>query len=222
MKHLFLTSAIGIPGVAESIRSKLGHDNHLKTAFITTPVEVEDMTDDSWYQDDRKALTQNGFDIFDYSITGKSESDIRTDLEGIETLYISGGNEFYLKQQSVKNNFGQFVKEFVESGKPYISTSAGSIIMAPDMTPALNITDITNCPEPITDLTGFGIVDFLPMPHWGSDDFKDLYLGERKEKMYAEKWQTILLNNYEYIEVMDDQFRIIDLPRGKAGVRNEK
>lgn len=213
MKHLFLTSAIGIPGVAESVRAKLGHNKSLKTAFITTPVEVEDMTDDSWYQDDHAALTKNSFAIFDYTITGKTEADIRTDLADIDALYISGGNEFYLKQQANKNNFGQFVKEFVESGKPYIGTSAGSIIMAPDMTPALNITDTNNCPEPITDLTGFGIVDFLLMPHWGSEDFKKLYLGERKEKMYAENWRIILLNNYEYIEVLGDQYHIIDVRR---------
>ena len=215
MKHLFLSSAIGVDRVGESIRRHLGHDKKLKTVFITTPVEVEDMSDDSWYQDDRKALRDNGFDIFDYTITGKRDADIRRDLSDIDAMYISGGNEFYLKQQANKNNFGQFVKEFVESGQPYIGTSGGSIIMAPDMAPALNITDTKNCPEPITDLTGFGIVDFLAMPHWGSVDFKDLYLGERKEKLFSEKWRTILLNNYEYVEVLDDQFRIIDVRREK-------
>jgi len=213
MKHLFLCSAIGIPGVGESVRRHLGHDKKLKTAFITTPIEVEDMTDDSWYQDDHNALIKNGFDIFDYTITGKSQSEINQDLKDIEALYISGGNEFYLKQQANKNNFGDFVRQFVNSDKPYIGTSCGSIIMASDMSPALNITDITSCPEPITDLTGFGIVDFLPMPHWGSKDFKNLYLGERKEKMYSEKWKIILLNNYEYVEVQNDRYRIVDVRR---------
>jgi len=215
MKHLFLTSSIGTPGVAESIRTKLGHDRPLKTAFLTTPIEVEDMIGDSWYQDDRAALKNAGFDFFDYTITGKSESEIKHDLKDIEALYISGGNEFYLKQQANKNNFGEFVKEFVSSGKPYIGTSCGSIIMAPDMTPALNITDIKNCPEPITDLTGFGVVDFLPMPHWGSSDFKELYLGERKEKLYGSNPPVVLLNNHEYIEVQDDHYRIIDVRREK-------
>lgn len=213
MKRLFLCSAVGIPGVGESVRSHLGHDKKLKTVFITTPVEVEDMTDDSWFQDDHSALINNGFDIFDYTITGKSESDIRHDLMDIEVMYISGGNEFYLKQQANKNNFGSFVKKFVDSGKIYIGTSCGSIIMAPDMAPALNITDIKDCPEPITDFAGFGIVDFLPMPHWGSTDFKELYLGERKDKMYSTKSPIILLNNYEYVEVQGDHYRIIDVRR---------
>jgi hypothetical protein len=40
--------------------------------------------------------------------------------------------------------------------------------------------------------------------------------------MYKTKSPLIALNNFEYIEVVDDKYRIIDLPRGKAGVRNEK
>jgi len=215
MKHLFLTSSIGTPGVGESIRAKLGHDRPLKTAFITTPIEVDDMSDDTWYQEDRKALIDNGFSIFDYTITGKSESDIHHDLNDIDSIYVSGGNEFYLKQQSNKNNFGQFVKKFVDSGKPYIGTSAGSIIMAPNMSPCLLITDSERCPEPITDHSGFGIVDFLVMPHWGSKEFRSVYLGGRTEKMYQEKWKLILLNNNEYVEVFDDKYHIID-------VRNKK
>ncbi|MEI8232218.1 MAG: Type 1 glutamine amidotransferase-like domain-containing protein [bacterium] len=211
MKHLFLTSSVGTVGVGASIRAKLGHDKPLKTVFITTPIEVEDLTDDAWYQADHFELTSNGFETLDYTITGKSESDIINDLKDVEVMYISGGNEFYLKQQSNKNNFGNFVKKFVESGKVYIGTSAGSIIMAPDMSPCLLITDTTCCPEPITDISGFGIVDFLVMPHWGSEDFRDVYLGERKDKMYQENWQLILLNNYEYVEVIDEKYRIVDV-----------
>ena len=210
MKKLFLTSSIGTPGVAASIRTHLGHNKPLKTAFITTPVEVEDMTDDQWYQSDRAALKNAGFDFFDYTITGKTEADIQKDLADIEVLYISGGNEFWLKHQSNECNFGQFVKKFVDSGKVYIGTSAGSIIMAPDMSPALQTIDHERYPEKITDLTGFGIVDFLPMPHWGSKEFKGVYMGGRTEKMYQEKWKIILLNNNQYVEVRDDWYRIVD------------
>lgn len=46
MKRLFLTTSIGSVGVGKSIRAHLTHNKTLKTAFITTPIEVEDMTDD--------------------------------------------------------------------------------------------------------------------------------------------------------------------------------
>lgn len=214
MKRLFLTSSVGTPGIAASIRSRLGHTRPLKTAFITTPIEVEDMTEDQWYQDDRNALITAGFQIFDYTVSGKTPSDLEHDLAIFEAMYISGGNEFWLKHQSNKNGFDKFVRRFVASGKPYIGTSAGSIITAPDMKPTLQITDIENTPEPITDFSGFGIVDFLIFPHWGSQEFATRKY-KQMEQAYGAKWKIILLNNYEYVEVQGDWFRITD-------VRNER
>lgn len=165
------------------------------------------------YREDRQALIDNGFEIFDYSLTGKSNDDIGRDLRDIDCLYVSGGNEFWLKHQSNKCHFEKFVKSFIESGGIYIGTSAGSIITAPDMTPALQITDPKSCPEPITDFSGWGIVDFIPFPHWGSGNFKDAYLGGRTEKMYDTKWKIILLNNFEYIDVQNDWYQIVDVRR---------
>ena len=216
MKHLFLTSSIAIPGVGESIRTKLGHDNPLKTVFISTPVEGEaDQSDLSWVEEERLGLRKNGFDIFDYSITGKTLPQIKEDLTGIDVIYISGGNEFYLKEKSNESGFETFVKEFVESGKIYIGTSCGSIIMGKDMTPLQQLSDLTTLTKSI-DTRGFGIVDFTILPHWGSQEFRSRWLnGDSFNLMYQSNNKIIALNNYEYIEVIDDQFRIID-------VRNEK
>ncbi len=135
MQHLFLTSSIGTPRVGSSIRARLGHNRPLKTAFITTPVEVEDMTDDSWYQTDRRALKENGFDFFDYTLTGKSFSNLKHDLANIGAIYISGGNTRHLLKQSQLSGFIPFIRDFVSSGKLYLSTSAGSIITGPELPP---------------------------------------------------------------------------------------
>ena len=209
MKHLFLCSAIGIGGVGESIRRHLGHDKKLKTVFITTPIEVEDMTDDSWYQDDRKALNGNGFDIFDYTITGKSEADIRADLKSVDAIYVSGGNTNHLLQESHKSNFSHIIRDFVDSGKIYISTSAGSIITGPQLPPYL-WGDEVGAPN-LTDYTCWNLVNFTVIPHWGSDLFKDKYLNERMSQVYSESVQPfILCNDHEYVEVQDESFKIID------------
>ncbi|EKD80741.1 MAG: hypothetical protein ACD_40C00019G0007 [uncultured bacterium] len=214
MKHLFLTSAIGTPGVAESVRTKLNHNRSLKTAFITTPIEVEDMTDDEWYQADRAALKNNGFDFFDYTITGKSESDFHHDLSDIDAIYVSGGNTNHLLQESHKSNFDSFMRDFVNSGKLYLGTSAGSIIAGPQLPPYL-WGDEAGAPD-LTGYTSWGLVNFTLLPHWGSDIFKDKYLGGRMSQIYSESVQPfILCNDHEYVEVQDDHYRIID-------VRNEK
>jgi dipeptidase E len=216
MKHLFLTSSIGVPGVGESIRARLGHDKPLNTVFISTPVEGEvDQSDLSWVEEERVGLTKNGFTIFDYTITGKNLSQIQEDLKDIEVLYISVGNEFILKEKSTESEFEKFVQNFVHRGGLYIGTSAGSIIMGKNMSPLLNLSDHQCLSKPI-DTQGFSIVDFTILPHWGSEDFRSRWLNyDSFNFMYQADTKIIALNNYEYVEVIGDMYRIID-------VRNEK
>jgi dipeptidase E len=216
MTHLFLTSSIGIPGVGESIRASLGHDKKLKTAFISTPVEGElDKSDLSWVEEEKIGLSKNGFEIFDYTITGKNLMQIKEDLKDIDVLYISGGNNFYLKEKSNESGFEEFVKEFVASGKIYIGTSCGSQIMSTDMSSVLSMTDLEVLSSPV-DTQGFGLVDFTIIPHWGSEEFKENRLSHTSfDQMFSSAKPLICLNNFEYVEVIDDKFRIID-------IRNEK
>lgn len=212
MQHLFLTSSIGIVGVGESIRHRLGHSRQLKTAFITTPVEGDSDQDDlSWVQEDRDGLNNNGFITFDYTISGKTNSQIKHDLAGIDVLYISGGNEFYLKEKANENNFDSYVKELVESGVIYIGTSAGSIIAGSDMSPLQQLSDLQSLNHPI-DTTGFGLVDFTILPHWGSELFRNRWLSnESFNYMYRDTTTLFALNNYQYIEVIGDSWQIFDV-----------
>jgi dipeptidase E len=213
-QHLFLCSAIGISGVGESVRRHLGHNRKLKTAFVTTPIEVEDMSDDSWYQDDRKALTRNDFEIFDYTITGKKSTSFTRDLGSVDAIYVSGGNTNHLLQQSHKSNFASFIRDFVDSGKIYVSTSAGSIITGPQLPPYL-WGDETDVPD-LTNYTCWNLVNFTLIPHWGSEIFRDKYLSERMSQIYTDSVQPfVLCNDHEYVEVIGDKYRIVD-------VRSEK
>lgn len=211
MKRIFLTSTVEWPGVAKSIFARLGNKK-IRMPFIYTPAEVQE-DDMSWLEGERQMLRDTGFDIFDYTITGKNTASFHKELDDADALYISGGNEFYFKYQCNLTGFGDYILESINQDRPYIGSSAGSMILAPNMSPAINITD-TNIPNvSITDHTGLGIVDFLIMPHWGSKEFKDLYLGERKNKMYEANARLILLNNYQYVEIMGDKYRIIDVRR---------
>jgi dipeptidase E len=209
MKHLFLCSAIGIGRVGKSVRQHLGHDRKLKTVFITTPVEVEDMSDDSWYRDDRKALIDNGFDIFDYTITGKKSSDFTHDLGLVDAIYVSGGNTNHLLQQSHKSNFASFIHNFVDSGKIYVSTSAGSIIAGPQLPPYVG-GDEGGAPD-LTAYKCWNLVNLTLIPHWGGEIFRDKYLSDRMSQIYSDSAQPfVLCNDHEYVEVVGDKYRIVD------------
>lgn len=210
MQHLFLTSSIGVKGVGESIRKRLGHERLLKTVFITTPVEGDSNQDDlSWVQEDHDGLNNNGFATFDYTITDKTSEQIKNDLSGIDVIYISGGNEFFLKEKGNENNFAECVKELVNSGVIYIGTSAGSIIAGTSMAELNNPRDLSTLKNPV-DTAGFGLVPYTILPHWGSKDFHDRWLSKESfNYMFSGKTPLIALNNYQYIEVIGDDSRII-------------
>lgn len=209
MKRLFLTSSIGTPGVGESVRRRLGHNRPLKTAFITTPVEPpEEQEDLGWYEQDREELRKSNFDFFDYTITNKNLGQIKKDLADVECIYISGGNTPYLLEQSQKSEFTNFIRKFVNSGNLYIGTSAGSMIAGPQL--PLYLREVDGDTTNLSDYTCYALAEFTIVPHWGSKEFHDLYLGKRINKMYTTDYKMILLNNYEYVEVQDDKYCIID------------
>lgn len=214
MKRLFLTSSVGTKGVAESIYHKLKTNKKLKTAFITTPVETDlEKADLSWLEEDRDALNSAGFITFDYTITGKSLEQIIIDLQNIDILYISGGNEFYFREKCTETNFDSFVHDFVNKGGIYIGTSCGSIIAGTDMSPTLQLNDLQALTKPV-ETHGFGLVDFTILPHWGSQEFKERYASnETNKNMYQEQFALIALNNNQYVEVKDDRYQIIDVTK---------
>lgn len=210
MRNIYLTSSISFSG--EHIGKKLNaQNNKYKTAFITTPVEG-DVGDLQWLEDDRNALKDAGFDLFDYTITNKTEEQIKEDLKDIEVMYCSGGNTFYFLEKSKETGFDEIVREMVfDKNIIYISTSAGSVIAGPDIYPAYNIEDVGKTSN-LTDYKSFGLVDFVILPHWGSKWFKEFYLNRRLEHAYTADYKLILLNDYQYVEVFPDKkYRIVDV-----------
>jgi dipeptidase E len=207
MSQLFLTSSVNY--VAHDIAKKLDLSQKNKLVFITTPVEP-DTGDTSWMNDDRQSLVEAGFYVTDYSITNKAADQLKQDLKDFDYIYMSGGNTLYLLRQSQKSGFIPLIKELVNNqGKIYIGTSAGSIIAG------------KKCPDYLLDqnevaemenVDGYGFVNFTIMPHWGSEHFREKYLGGRLEA--ANKFPQvpfILLTDNQYVHVKGDSYQIFDV-----------
>jgi dipeptidase E len=129
-------------------------------------------------------------------------------LDSFDYIYMSGGDTSYLLEQSQKSDFISLIKELInDKGKTYIGTSAGSIITGPKL-PEFYL------PEgyELKDRTCYGFVNFTILPHWGSEHFKEKYLGERLEITYKDtQIPLILLTDNQYVIVRDEQMQIIDL-----------
>ncbi|MFZ3301800.1 MAG: Type 1 glutamine amidotransferase-like domain-containing protein [Microgenomates group bacterium] len=203
---LFLTSSVS--EVAHDIVKHLDLSKGNKLVFIDTAAEPERGGDITWLINDRKSLVNAGFDVVDYSITGKNSEEIKSFLAEFDYIYMSGGNTLHLLTESYKSGFIDLIKDLVKD-KVYIGTSAGSIITGPSVPEYLRDT------EKQTEFEkepAYNLVNFTIAPHWGSIHFKDEYLGSRLKIAYVDTNQPyVLLNDRQYVLVEDNQFKIIDL-----------
>jgi dipeptidase E len=207
MKKLFLASSINC--VAQDIAEKITNPAELKLAFINTAAEVE-QGDREWLENDRQGLINAGFNLFDYTLTNKTFEQIAADLSDADIVHLNGGNTFYLLLQARKSGFDQWITQAVASGKIYSGSSAGAIICAPD----IEITKLLEAKiyqDQLKNLNGFNLVDFITLPHWGSDFFKELYLNQRLKQAYNTEHKIILLNDNQYVQVEGDKYKIVDV-----------
>lgn len=205
MQRLFLASSGS--AVTQAIATTIGKKARgMGLAFITTAAEVEE-GDKWWLRDDRAALVRVGFEVFDYTVTGKTRNQVKKDLARAQAIFLSGGNTFYLLQQLQRCNGMSIIKERVNDGVLYIGSSAGSIIAGPDIEPVRMADNAVKAPK-LKGTKSLGLVDFIVFPHWGSDNFRKIYLDHRLAHAYTTKHQIILLTDNQYVRVEGDRYRI--------------
>lgn len=208
MKQLFLSSEIDV--VAKHITQRFPKPvNQLKTAFIPTAAEPGGL-DRQWFKQNRQGLVDAGFNLFDYSLTGKTARQIESDLKDVDVFHLNGGNMFYLLLQARKSGFDKFIKKAVNQGKIYIGSSAGSIITAPDISVTQILKQETYKQE-LKNFKALNLVNFVILPHWGRDDFKAEYRMQRVSYIFQEDYSIILLNDYQYVQVEGEQYKIVDI-----------
>lgn len=207
-KRIFLTSSVN--KVASDIAKKIGGAKKRKVLYIYTACEKR--LGEKWQIDDRKALVKAGFEVSDYTITGKTAGTIKKDFKKIDIIYFSGGNTFYLLEKIQQTKCASVIRDFVNSGKIYIGTSAGSVIAGPDIYPVYRLEKVIEAPK-LKGYKGLGLVDFVILPHWGGEHFKERYLNQRLAHNYNLKNKLIILNDNQYIEVRDDFYKIVDIKK---------
>lgn len=210
MKKLYLASSVDV--TAAGIAKDIGKDlKKLKLAFISTAAEPEKGNKD-WLDNDRNGLIKAGFDLFEYTITNKTVRDFQNDLQNADIIHVNGGNTFYLLLQARKSGFDKWIKQAVINGKIYTGSSAGSIIASPNIE-VLRILETKIYEKQLKAYDGFGLVDFIIFPHWGSKNFKNSYLNHRVDFAYKPENKIILLNDRQYVKVENDMYRIVEVEK---------
>ncbi len=205
---IFLTSSVA--SVAGHLYKNFLADKGFKTVlFIDTAAEPEVGHvdgDDEWLQNDLKSLCDQGYKVDRYTVTGKTKEEIEKTIDSYDVIYMCGGNTAYLLNKLRRTGAYELIVDKVQAGKPYIGTSAGSIVAGPE------VPDYFSEEEPeLEDRTGLKFVNFTVMPHWGDNYFKERDIVKRIEIAWkADQNPIVALTDRQYVQVLEDgAFKII-------------
>jgi dipeptidase E len=198
--NIFLTS--DATTVIHDVVKHFDFENKKRVLFVETSGEIHE-GERPWIDNAKKKMKELGFDVTDYTITGKEESDIEKALSEVDIVYVAGGNNVYLLQKSQESNFEKIIKEFIKKGGVYIGQSAGSVVAGPSIYPA-GKKEPREFYDKLDNFDGFNLVDFVIFPHFGRSEKRELFFKKKLPYAYSEKYKIILLTDKQYVRVQED------------------
>ncbi len=177
---------------------------NLSLGFI--PTAADPYENKPWIEDDRNKLTELGFKVFDLDLKNKSVEDLEKSLKNVDIIFVAGGNTFYLLEKAKNSGFDKVVERLISEGVIYIGSSAGSVIAGP------NIESVKDFDDPseanLESSEGFGLVDFVILPHFKNAKYSTLHNKVLKE--YSDKYKIIPITDQQAILIKDNKHQIIE------------
>lgn len=204
MRKLFLASSFSevaslFPKFAgEEIKGK-------RITFIPTASLVEEVR--FYVDDDRKAFEELGIIVEELEITTASPDKILEVLNRNDYIFVSGGNTFYLLQELRRKGADILITEQIRAGKLYIGTSAGSVILCPDIEFVKEM-DYSHAAPELQSFTGLNIVDFYILPHYLDFPFEET--TQNVVKKYGKKLDLRPISNKQVITIAENRIEILE------------
>ncbi len=174
MRKLFLASSFA--DCKELFSDFIWEDLHWKiVTFIPTAWVVEE--DIFFIDDDKRAFESLWVTIDELEISTENIENIKQKLEKNDFIFVSWWNTFFLLQELKKTWTDKLILEQIQKGKPYISTSAWSIIMSPNIKFIEEMDDLQKAPE-LKNFDAFWLFGKYILPH-----YKNPYLWEIVENI---------------------------------------
>lgn len=151
---------------------------------------------------DYTEIVRIAFSKINKAVKGIHEFDNPKDaIKSAEAIFTGGGNTFVLVNQLYKNNLMSELRSTIESGTPYLGTSAGSNICG--------LTIGTSNDMPIIyppNFNALGLIPFNINPHYLDPEPSSTHMGETRETRIIEFHEfnsqpVIGLREGSYLEV---------------------
>lgn len=160
---------------------------------------------ESWLQEYKTEQEEKGYTVVFVDLKEDSV-ETRKVLESVDIIEVGGGDINWLLYWAKKSKLDSYLKDLLNNGVIYVGTSAGSMLLNPDIGftwwgPEEKWED--------TDRVGLGIIDFMFQPLHGKTDQATVdKLIERKKYMQTlldYPWKIYLAKDGQAIKVIDDK-----------------
>ncbi|SHL91044.1 Type 1 glutamine amidotransferase-like domain-containing protein [Myroides odoratimimus] len=177
-----------------------------RVTFIPTASVVEEYV--GHVENDKKAFESLGIIVDVLELSTASNEEIIEKVTTNNYIFMSGGNSFYLLQTLKEMGADYLIKVEVSKGKLYIGTSAGSVVMCPDIRYIEAMDDKSFAPK-LTEYKAMGMIDQYPLVHYGCEPFTEV--AEQVYQEYKDKLPLVLLNNYQVLTVQNQEIEVLSL-----------
>lgn len=199
MKRLFLSSYFAF--VADLLLPLLPKPpREMKLAFI--PTAADPYLVKPWFYGDKMKLQMMGFQMKDVDLKNKTQERLESELKGMDAIFVSGGNTYYLLDKVQKSGFDRIVKDLVAEGVTYIGSSAGSALTCPTIEHIEDFDDKSIVT--LTSYDGLHLTDTLLLPHYGEAKYEQRFAGIVK-KWKEKGHELLLLRNSEVLVITNDK-----------------
>ena len=184
---------------AASIPLRLGYINDAAAIYGDAPFVAAE----------RDQLAAFGYELLDLRLRDLTLAELEAALDGLDAVYVAGGNTFALLEALRCNGGEELLVERVRAGLPYIGLSAGSIVTGPSIEPASIMDDPGDAPT-LKDFTGLALIDRVVLPH--ADGQLPPYPPEliaNTVATYGADFPLLLLHDDQALLVSEDGQRVI-------------
>lgn len=153
-----------------------------------------------WITDEMRAISNTGRSVKPLDLAVLAKDELAEAFYGCAVIWVGGGNTFYLLQEVRRSGFDDFITKKIATGTPYVGTSAGSIILAPNIESVRFADDPTQAPD-LASYNGLGLFPLVAFAHFDNPDFKNAY---------RQILEDALERSVDFVTLKEKQFIIVD------------
>ena len=201
--RLFIASTF-----ADSVKQFYERQHGGKVLFCANPSDP--FKSKYWVKKDYNAFVKNGFDVTTIDLRKIDNVQLEVMLKSYKILFISGGSAVYILDLLHKKKMDTVIIAAIANGLIYAGTSAGSMIMAPDISICADDEDEREAKMigKVKNLKGLGLMPFYLFCHCQERH----YIPSTKRAMNRlprNKIPLLFLNDGQALWIHNSQMEIV-------------